>query len=373
MGIDPDALLEMKSNLAFLGILVDAEQGFKFKRSFVYFFFLAKYFSDRIADNEEIRAEISRICDALHIKENSDLIIFLSYHSNHPSILQNIFRVGSKLFDGVIPFEFKSASVKAINNLVSEVPKMIVQNDAVKQRERILEQQDASERRSKEVECSDIDPAQLTAMDYVAHANLAYRTTEIMGQLLKNHWATFSLEQKKELYKEAMAVSMRCLNVWVEHLAKEKDELAKYVIQKISEKNSKNLDAARMEKQAKRMIFTLSAQVVFCYLKVISQFTGVEDLKRVYDVVLKENPESTLKILTLSIKMDFFDKFPIEELVEIAKEYKSDQMIMRILAWMVRHRLYMRPIDDFKLKQRICDAVGVSVSDQLNIQKRSVA
>jgi hypothetical protein len=71
--------------------------------------------------------------------------------------------------------------------------------------------------------------------------------------------------------------------------------------------------------------------------------------------------------------MDFFQQFPIKDLEQVADNFKTHHMGMAILRGLVRHRLYMRPIDDFKMKQQICQSVGLSLVDQFNIKKKAIA
>lgn len=357
-GLHTELLDDVKSTLLTLEFLVLEDENFDFKHSYSYYYFLGQYFSDHLSE-EKIREEVTSICKKIHIKQNADIIIFLSHHSNDSIIVESIFSVTEQLFTELDVYDFDSSGSTAINNLVHDSPKVVVkhQKEKSKRAEILKANDDIEDKRSRQ------DDEEISeAIDLGKQLNIAFRSIEIIGQLLKNHFVSFDGNTKKDLYIKATKLGMKCLNLFIEHLSNDSDLLLEHIL-----KNDKKIET---EKDAQKAIFSLASLITFSFIKAMSQYTGSEDLSKTYEDVAKENDQLALKIIILSTKLDFFDAFPINDLKNIALSSKHNHLAMMTLKSLVKYRLYMRPIDDYKKKQQICSSVGIDLDRQLVIQNK---
>lgn len=53
---------------------------YRFKYNYVYYFFVVKYFSDHLRD-EEVVDDIKRLASTLHLKQSMNIFMFLTHHS----------------------------------------------------------------------------------------------------------------------------------------------------------------------------------------------------------------------------------------------------------------------------------------------------
>ena len=201
-------------------------------------------------------------------------------------------------------------------------------------------------------------------MHFSAQMNLAFRAVEIIGQLLKNHYVKFDALPKKELYLRAAKVSLRGLNFLVDSISEDTEylsDLVKQIDPKIDN-----------EKDARKAVFHLAYSIIFAFIKTISQFTGTDDLSQTYDDVLKDYNDLIFKVIDISIKLDFYDDFPMKELRALAKDCKNNHLALATIRSLVQYRMYMRPIDSIQEKQQICDAIGITMQKTRVIEQKSV-
>ena len=113
-------------------------------------------------------------------------------------------------------------------------------------------------------------------------------------------------------------------------------------------------------KENANIIVFLSYMFIFNLIKATSKFTGAENLSKTYKDALDVRSETVHKILDLSIKMDCFEQFPMQELKNLMGECANNHLAMATVQSLVKYRLYMRPLDEFKQKQQICSTVGIT-------------
>ncbi len=356
-GVDEEQLNDVKSNLISLEVLNFNDDMYSFKHNYTYYYFLGQYLSDNLLDNG-VRDEVIEMCEKLHVRENSNIIIFLSYHSHDPIIIDSLCKVADNLFKDTSIFKFKSDNTSAINTLVYDSPKIIIEHEKEKSvRNDTLKQKDEFEKNNDEIDdANDI-------LDLGAQINLAHRTIEIIGQLLKNHYVSFDAEPKKDLYIKSVELGLRCLNFIIDHISGDVDDLVDLI-----RENNKFIET---EKEAKKAVFSLASILIFSFIKNITQFTGADSLSKTYEDVLKEKNTLVYDVVGLSTKLDFFEGFPMVDLKGLANSCNDNHLAMTTIRNLVKYRLYMRPISDYKTKDQICSTVGIEYKKQHMIQLKS--
>jgi len=366
-GIEASELNDIRSTLLFLEILRLQDSRYVFKHSYTFYFFLGQYFSDRIHDRD-VKDEIENICDNLHLKQNANIIIFTSYHTNDPVILEKISKIAESLFEGVDVFDVKSGPASMINKLVSEGPKIILASRADEKRKELLASQDNYDRRRDRDLKQDIDKSELDEMDFSAHAHLAHRTAEILGQLLKNHHMRFEAQQKKELYLRTINLGLRCLNVLIESVSENQEALVNLFNSRVP--NEKRVKKENERKLAEKAIFNYCHYIVGGFIKTLSNFTGSDLLAKTYHDVLSENDKEIYSLIDFSIKLDVSSAFPIGDLDQVKKKFEANFLATSVLRSLVRHRLYMKPVAKADIKQRICDKMGITMEEGIQLSQK---
>ena len=192
--------------------------GFRYK--YIYYYFVARYLSQHI-DEPDIKKNISSLCERLHVEEFANIILFLTHHSKDKFILEEILSRAKSIFAefDIVKFDKDTAF---INSLLVDVPKLVYEEkDVVKHREIKAELKD----KQKELDAIENDDnksfdyeAGIDELDIVAKLNEAFKTIEIVGQVLKNYYGSLKGPTKLELGKEAFFISLRALKSFFELL-----------------------------------------------------------------------------------------------------------------------------------------------------------
>ncbi|SEB94009.1 metallophosphoesterase [Paenibacillus sp. GP183] len=347
---------------------------YRFKYKYVYYYFVAKYLSNSITELA-IREKISLMCSKVHIEEFANIIMFLTHLSKDPFILNELFSHAQKIFADTVPANLENDEVSALNSLVEEVPKMVYENIEVKKhREDRLKLKDDLDRSKKEVAATskpitedEIDEDDDSEMDFAAQMNLGFKTVEIIGQILKSYYGSIKADEKYILCEEAYMVGLRSLNYFLSTLNSDIEAFSSHLQGILEQRLTKETEKAEIEKQVRRLLFSLCCGISFQSIKRISDSMGSENLYETFKKITLSHPTTAVKLIEISIKIDQSRTIPYYELKRLKTELENNVMAYSLLRALVINHLYMFDAN-YKEKQQICDLLGISMKNQRSIE-----
>lgn len=351
-------------------IIERRNDSYKFKYSYIYYYFVAKYLSVNITELE-IKNEVSEMCSNVHIEEQANILMFLTHLSKDPFILFEIHKQAQRIFGEFEPTTLEN-DILALNNLAIELPKIVYHNIEVKKhREEQLIAKDVIERGNKEVAVTKKETAVTdnSAMDVAAKLNVAFKSIELLGQILRNYYGSIVANDKFRLAEESYMVGLRTLNSFLLFISENVNNLA-IKIQKLIEQEEGNLSKAEIQKKASKILFNLSCAISYQTILKISESVGSKNLFSTYRKVSDKHNSVAVKLIEVSIKLDQSRSLPhndIRELKEIAKDNVLATSLLKIL---VINHLYMFDTDRIE-KQRICSLLDIPIGKQLSIDLTS--
>jgi hypothetical protein len=362
----------IKATLIQSEILRKTEQGsYSFKHIYSYFYFLGIYLSSNIND-KEISGKIDELCKHLYLKENADIIIFLCYHSNNQRVLDNILSIANSLFPDVPEFSFDSKGVSILNQLQEAYNIILDPENASNIKESILAKRDHIEDKydSKNEFLSKEDYEDINDLNFSTRLNISFKVIQIMGQILKNHYAKLDASPKKEMCETVYYLGFRCLNYVITQFSNDIPNLKEAM---------KNIDPdIKTEKDAHRAVFQFAAFIVYAFSKLIGNAVGAEKLSETFKQILHANNNNskflTISLVNTSIKLDFFEDFPIEEIERLTNNSSLElkhPLAFNVLRKLILSRLYMRPLSEYKLRHKVCSIAKIDVKRQLTIENKS--
>jgi predicted MPP superfamily phosphohydrolase/GTPase SAR1 family protein len=369
ISVTSDKYLE---NLIQASILTEIDSSFKFKYKYVYYYFVAKYISNNITE-KDIKKRVSRMCKRLYRDEFANIIIFLTHLSKNPFILDEILVNSKTIFSEFTPVKFEK-DISNINALLNEIPRLVLKNkDVKKTREEKLRKQDEfefSEKQNSKVENNDeFDLREdIIELDEVSKLNLAFKTVEILGQILKNYYGSLKRNRKLELCEEAYFIGLRSLNLFFLVLGENTDHIVNEIKSYIEKK--KLVDKNKIEDASKSLLFGLFNIISYSFIRKISGCIGSENLSETFKEVLNKNDIISVRLVDMSIKLDFFKAFPYGDISKLQKTLAENPLPLTILKRLVINHLYMFPTS-YKDKQRICNALKISMAFQRTIDVTS--
>jgi hypothetical protein len=353
--------------------MIDRTNGsVKFSYSYIYYFFLAKYFTNNI-DNDEIRIIISEITKRLYKDEFADILMFLTHLSKDKFIIDELLKNSRTIFSEV-PISKLEKEIEKINTLISELPKQVLEIIDVKESiDDELSDKDEIERVEKEIEKNNKEllnwdyKEDLNTIDVFAKITLALKTVDILGQIAKKYWGELNAQTKYEIAQETYFLGLRTLNFYLSLIENNTEMLVIYIKNLIINDKKVIKDRfelkQRIDETANYFLFKLCFLSSWNVIKRISNSIGYDKLAKTFERLLNDNDCNSVKLIDLSIKLDFNYTFPFDEFEKFKKEFHKSNLVNLLSKNLVIQYLYLYETD-IKKKMKIANLVGIDIKQQ---------
>ncbi len=337
----------------------------KFKFTYTFYFFLADYIS-RNLDKKEMQEEVRKLCATVSKKESADILAFLAFHTDASIIIETLIEGVSTLYPEAPPFDLSKARNAAINTLIYEMPKQVV--DYTKSEERRAQHLTAEEAIETQNSNAETTEAEQHGSPFETMTT-TLRAVEILGHIIRNHYTRLDAEPKIKIIKAATGATLRCLGDMFDHLSKSVDAVVT-AVRLITDKFDNEADEKKKQEIANNMVFLLAAGLFVHFSKSLARAVGDENLEITYQTVLGDTPQVISQYLDALIKLDCFRQFPLREVRALVEKIGDNQLALISLRHAVIERLDMRPPSKPADMQRFCDAVGIRVVPRLVARSR---
>ncbi|OMF28478.1 metallophosphoesterase [Paenibacillus peoriae] len=344
---------------------------YRFKYSYIYYYFVAKYFSMKITD-EKIRNIIAEMCRNLHIEEYANILMFLTHLSKDPFILDSLYVQAQEVFKEFDPTKLDN-DIELLNKLAVEIPRIVYQSIEVKKhREEKLIAKDEVERSMQETAVTAREPRSRrkdSVMDVVSRLNVAFKTIEILGQILRNYYGSIEATEKNQLATETYMIGLRTLNSFLSLISDNVANIASK-IQRMIERQETNPNKPEIEKLARKILFDLCCAISYQAIIKVAESVGSKELYLTYRQITNQNPFTSVKLIEISIKLDQLRTLPFNDIKTLKESIEDNVMAMSILRVLVINHLYMYDTN-YTEKQRICSLLNIPIGKQLSIDLTS--
>jgi hypothetical protein len=356
----PYAKRDFEQDFTRAGIIQKRDELFEFRHPYVYYYFVARYFRDHLHKNETKRT-VSELCDKLYIEEHSSIWLFLTHLSKDPFIVSCIAEHANAAFNNLNATEL-GADVAFIAALYEAVPKIVLEDmDYRKRKETRLQALDEEffkdEDNSEEAGGKAISEGEGNKL--LMDLNVALKTLDVMGQLLKNFPGFLEGADKYKIIKDSYDLGLRSVEVLLENLRAHADQLIQQIVALVREKHPEHESKSDIEKGVRRMIFIMTEMVCFGMIKRISRAVGHGDLSKTYDEILERDPTNAYKLIHLSIQLDNHG-IQVPELDKWGGEFTNNIFCRRLLQHLFRQHIYMFPVKE-RVKQMVCAKLGMEI------------
>jgi predicted MPP superfamily phosphohydrolase len=360
----------LKENLKAAKLLEERNGRIYFKYKYIYYYFVAKYLADNIT-SMEIKTVIEKICPRVFNEEFANILMFLTHHSKDPFILETILSSAKNLFSEFTPLKLDN-DVTTINELIKEIPKIVLREKHFQEaRKEKLEAKDKVEPMDVSLNDEEIEydlDEKTDELDLLSRLIQAFKTIEIVGQIIRIHYGTIRKEQAIELSEQAYLIALRAQKCFFEFIETQGDGIVKYILVE-AEKNGIE-DKKGIENLAKELLFHLSAYCTYGMFKKVSSSIGSEKLSEVYRTVYNKNEFISVDMINTAIKQETSWQFPLVDAKRIRDKNKKNNLVCNLLQKLAVDHLYMYPTND-REKQKICSALSIPIESQRFIDSSS--
>lgn len=360
-----EALLE---DLKESKILESLSGAYRFKYKYIYYYFVANYVKDNVSEGE-VRALVSEMSERIYVAENANILLFLSYLVKDKFAIEQMLAKARKVFEGYAPAKLEEDA--KIFDTGGAIGKVSYKDSSVtSSRRTALERMDAIEEANR----SSVDAVELVAevQDEAFEYDVAMKTIQILGQMLKNFPGSLQGDRKAALTRECHQLGMRTLAAAIEQVMNDRDKLVSIIAERLKSDHPESVPPRELEELARRNILNLTQAFSFGIVKHVSNSIGSPKLTETYKAVLEqEDGSAAARLIHHAVKLDHEAEFPQVDTVRLGAYLKKNRFAMSLLRYLVVKHFYMfhekRPT-----RQSVCDHLGISYEKAARIPKQEL-
>jgi len=352
-------------------VSMDSFNNYSFRYPYLYYFFVAKYLAEHI-EGSEVKKEIKKIMNNLHVNENAYIAIFIAHHSRNIKILEEIKNNALCLFDKYKPATLTKDEVKFFDKRADIIIKAVLQPANLtpeKERAERLKRQDKLEQSQKDVEQKeDVDEED----SFEKELRRAIRTVEVMGCIIKNRAGSLEKTKLEEMFVEAMNVHLRILSSFFKIIKGEDGQEA--VINFISERLRKITEEGEGKKRepneeklkeiSRTIFWNLNFRVVYGIIYKTVHSLGSDKLTEIVKKVCDKVDTPASFLVKHGILMWYKKNLQVDEFVEKINEKDFSDIAKEAIKLMVVNHCSLHSIN-YRDRQRIENKLGIPVKTLL--------
>lgn len=356
---------DVLTNFTTAGVLAFRDGVVSFKYPYLYYYFLGRYFRDHLEDNE-VKTSIATMASRLHHEESANVLLFLSYLSKSPLILESILQSARRLFSSEAECNIETDTI-FLGQIIADIPKFVLDGDNPEARRRhLLARKDQNEFNDPD---PPQDPPPFDEVDTdekladILKINVAFKTMQILGQILRNYPGSLIASDKLRLGRETYSLGLRLLKFMLDALEKNKEEIVQLLFTLLQERHP-TWSEARLKTRVGDTLFNLTEGIVFLVMKHIADSAGDEILALTFDELLREATNPSYRFIDLSIRLFHFSQFPENEVIDLYKDFEQKPFPTQLLRHNVWYFFYLFTVRT-DLVQSMCRRLQITIHPAL--------
>ncbi len=356
--------IDMREVLLEAKILKCESGNYIFNHNYIYYFFVARFFSENITDFS-IQEKISSIIDRVYLVDFSNIMIFLVHFSKDKFIFDKILEKARELFSDISSISFEEGEFSQLNSLIKKELVLVMEDkDPKDARRESLEVKDAIEERGsleKEDENKHKYDERIRELDIFGKINLSFKMIEILGQISKNYYGALDGDVKIEILEEAYELGLRSMNKLMRNFEEYSYVLKDQLVEIMKDKNITS--KGDIDNVAGKMVFDFAVMISFSFLAKISNSVASKDLFDVFKILYEKNQNISRKMIDFAVKLDFVGGLDVGQIKQFNKELSNNNVPAMLLKLFVMRYLYKFGADHDK-KQAVCKILKISLEKQ---------
>ena len=340
----------------------DTLNQFNFCYTYIYYFFVAKYLSERIESQKTI---INNILSNLHKDENAYITVFIAHHTKSNYLLDKLMLNAKILFKKYSPATLDTRELSFFDKHADKIAKMFLppckdhKHDAEAERKKRLIKQSKIEENRHDNESTSAEPNNdQKASDVITNLRSSIKTVEVIGLIIKNRSGSLDLKRLEDIFEQGLKVYLRILSSFIEVIKDEKTEqfivdLLKERINQIieSQENEKELSIDKVEKLVRVIYWNLNFGVLHgCITKAIHSLGSVNLLKISQTISDKEKTPAAF-IVNHGIKMWYGKNLGIDKIADRISKNDFSKTAENLIKFKIVEHCRLHNIDHKNLQK----------------------
>ena len=369
----------MLHTLEEIGIIVNDGEKTYFKYRFIYYFYCAKFLADNYSD-DNVSSEVALMCQQMYLDRHAHIVIFLTHHTKDQALIDDILLNTMMRFSGVKEATLDTNDTIHFREYEKLIPKLVLEERQVeKERRRLAAARDMVESRTPARSCEG-DPDKddelyrrgvLDPRSFLAEARSCLRSLDIIGQILRNRYGSFSRVQLQQLAEEAINAALRLLGRYLNLSSEYKEDIEEAIRASIREHIGENDKA--IETKARKIFGSVCYWVTSAALERVSGAIGCAELDEIFHAIADTNKNSlAVRLIHLSIRLQTQKKLPKDQVSALYSDLSEELLGRRLLRHMLLRFVYRNPVN-YADKQWISEATGLPMRFQSTLTMKRVS
>lgn len=318
-------------------VLRDADGAFSFRYPYIFYFLKGLYLSQNIS-TPEIRSYVKRCCEHLYVRDNANTVLFLVHHTNERFVLESLSNTLAGLFAEREPIKFEG-DTGGIAKLIDSAPSLVYEGgepaDHKRKRDELRDQTDDKVDGLLDAEENG------SGLSLLARITMLFKTSEILGQVLKNQYARIPRTEKVSLLRELFNSQLRALRDFLLYCEKNPEVLEVTIDAELRKREV--TDDAKRKSLAKKIVASLIEMVSFSFLARAADCVGSDDLAEDIESTVRSENTIAFRIIRLAVSLDSPIAIQKQRLLELYRDCDGELLAKRLLKiFVIRHLYFYR-------------------------------
>jgi hypothetical protein len=343
------SLKVMESQLTSSEIIIEEGGRISFKYPYHYYYFLARQLA-AIQDWAVLGPHVRSLAEELHTERAANVLLFLAHLGRNPNIAKFLLDRADAM---LASYEQATLFIRggAIAQFsVPEIRQMLIEDSRARAVEDVIADERLAEAAQRHVQSASKEKLNARLDDALA-MNAAFKTLQVLGQLLRNHAGSMEKNEKRRVADACVAIGLRTLGFLydlIEHhgaelVAVRGAQLAREFPRKRAQDIAEDLES---------YLPGLVSGITVGTLIKIANAVGSEELSPTLESVL--NGDATRKLIKLVTELEHFSDFPEDAVMDFKK---SEIKPADVLAFSVLRRFIVRRFQLFPVRKELRDNV----------------
>jgi hypothetical protein len=292
--------------------------------------------------SHHINQTILRLCTNLHKENYSNIVMFVSYLSKDPIVLDLLIANADRLFTDVLPCDLDK-NVGFINKL--EPHKIITSFSDVPEeqsREAVLRSQDHVERDASKSLISQGEVDDIDKLEVVPSIVYSFALINILGQILRNYLGTMDSTHKQKIVDTSYRLGLRVLELAFINMEGDLSHLKQHFMESVRAKN-KRITEHELDTRFTNYISATTILLSMLVVRSVTLAVGAPELDQVYEDVQKQLDLPSIALLNMSLQLEHYKGHPVKQVIEMHKAAKKNPFLSELIRQLVLLNLYLYP------------------------------
>ncbi len=366
----PENLLKRMINAKIIYQDLSEGECYRFKYPYIFYYFAGMYIAEHLTD-DEVKEKVQYMSSRLYNETYGNTMIFVCHFANSQEVIDTILLSAYSTLEGYSEFEFTKTNPvfdEIEDSLQMLVPKSISDNSEVSQN------QDESLKRKDEAGITDgrvkkeedyIDDEIMEKERDMAEVSSAFKTMEVLGQILKNYPTKVDGQDKLAIIDEIHRLGMRSVEILVKTLIEYKADLVEYIYYKALQEG-RPVQKEKLIRSIRRFINALVSGTTRGMIHQVAKSIDNEHLLQAATQSLSQNKAISAKLVLLDLKLNCLKKCDYNEIRDLRKVFteSNESFATCILDSIVGEYLNYNKCD-VRLRAKLCSLCDFSTQSAL--------